>query len=499
LLIAIYCFRLIPILVYKENIMAKTNKKKRVPEILTHGGAVAQTTSFPNQLRRSVLSCLLWEDVHYESGESVTNRIASLVPKVDPNIVAELALEARNQIYLRHVPLFLMKELARYTSGNLKKTGYKYQFPNVGSLISEYLPQVIQRADEMAEFLSLYWEGGKCPISSSIKRGLAASFSKFDKYQLAKYKGIKNNICMRDVMFLTHPKPNGYLEEVLWQNVAENTLKAPDTWETNLSAGKDKKETWIRLIMEKKLGGLAILRNLRNMVESGVSDAYIKRAILDGNFNKVLPFRFIKAHEYAPRFVDELEVAMNKALIDVPILRGTTLFVVDRSGSMHTKFSGKSELSRQEAAVALTMMGTSICEKSLVWATAGDDEKIIHSTKKIFSRGFKMIDDFKEVDIGGGGIFLVQVLDFIDKIMHNREVIDRVIVITDEQDCDKNNDPKNAKVLGLNNYLINVSVEKNGISYRDNWEHIDGFSENIFRYIFECERNYGFNLVEKWN
>jgi len=66
---------------------------------------------------------------------------------------------------------------------------------------------------------------------------------------------------------------------------------------------------------------------------------------------------------------------------------------------------------------------------------------------------------------------------------------DRVIVITDEQDCDTDDtrSPLKANTFGKQNYLINVSVEKNGIGY-DKWVHIDGWSEAVVSFIQEYER-----------
>jgi len=47
--------------------------------------------------------------------------------------------------------------------------------------------RVIQRADELAEFVAIYWKDGRVPLSGQAKKGLAAVFPKFDEYQLAKY------------------------------------------------------------------------------------------------------------------------------------------------------------------------------------------------------------------------------------------------------------------------------------------------------------------------
>jgi hypothetical protein len=86
--------------------------------------------------------------------------------------------------------------------------------------------------------------------------------------------------------------------------------------------------------------------------------------------------------------------------------------------------------------------------------------------------------------IGGGGIFLKQVIDYVRK--EEKEKADRIIVITDEQDCDLVNKPTSAHPFGRTNYLINVASFKNGIGYGE-WTHIDGWSEAVIAYIAELE------------
>ena len=255
--------------------MASINKK---PEPLrTHEGAVASRINPEFELRRSVAACLLWEDTFYESGMDIVERIKSLVTRVDPKKVSSLAIEAREKMKLRHVPLLLCKELAR-----------------IGKLRAEVLERVIQRADELTEFLSIYWKDGKQPLSAQVKKGLAGAFPKFNSYQLAKYNK-KTNVKLRDVLFLCHAKPKNKKQAEVWKKLIDGTLEPPDTWEVSLSTGKAKRETWERLLTEKKLGGLALLRNLRNMNNVSVDEKLIRTALSDMDISRILPFRFNNA------------------------------------------------------------------------------------------------------------------------------------------------------------------------------------------------------------
>jgi len=69
---------------------------------------------------------------------------------------------------------------------------------------------------------------------------------------------------------MSHAKPKDEAQAALWRRLAANELANPDTWEVQLSAGADKKETFERLIREKKLGYIALIRKLRNMEQADV-------------------------------------------------------------------------------------------------------------------------------------------------------------------------------------------------------------------------------------
>ena len=85
--------------------------------------------------------------------------------------MADLATEARDRLQLRHVPLFLLRELARRKG--------------TGPIVEKALGHVIQRADELAEFLAMYWNEKRQPLAAGVKRGLAAALGKLDEYRLA--------------------------------------------------------------------------------------------------------------------------------------------------------------------------------------------------------------------------------------------------------------------------------------------------------------------------
>lgn len=420
------------------------------------------------------MACMLWEDEFYESGVSIAKRITELLPQVDAATVADIAVRARNESKLRHVPLLIVREMAR--------------LPSHRHLVAYTLFNVIQRPDELGEFVSIYWKDKRQPLSAQVKKGLARAFGKFDAYQLGKYNR-EAKVTLRDVMFLVCPKPKDAQQAALFKSLADNSLAAPDTWEVRLSEGANKKDTFTRLINENRLGALALLRNLRGMQDAGVARETIVKGLESMNVERVLPFRFIAAKPYATAFEPQLEAAMFKCCAELPKLPGKTVLVVDTSGSMTGgNVSAKSDLTRVDAAKALAMLVREQCEDASIYATAGDDYARKHATMQVPARrGFALADLFFSEEmgrqIGGGGIFLKQCMDYIAE---REKDVARVIVLTDEQDCDNKCSPEKAVALGKHNYIVNVSSYKNGIAYQK-WTHINGWSEHVIEYILAAE------------
>jgi 60 kDa SS-A/Ro ribonucleoprotein len=424
----------------------------------THEGAVAQKVNPRLELRRTVLTCLLWEDTFYEKGSKIAERIADLVTKNKAEDVAALAREARDEMQLRHVPLFLVRELARRKGA--------------GTLVAETLDRVIQRADELAEFVALYWTPRKQPLSAGVKRGLAKAFTKFDAYQLAKYNR-DGAVKLRDVLFLSHAKPTGAVQAALWKRLVENTLEPPDTWEVALSAGKDKRETWERLLREEKLGGMAVLRNLRLMLASGVEPKLIA-ARLEKGIARALPFRFVTAVRYAPKIEDAIEKAMLKGIAAFEKLPGSTGLLVDVSGSMDGALARKGEATRIDAAAGLAIL---LREVAADFEIATFSEKCVTLPAR---RGFALRDAIAGSQPHSSTYLKRALVELRDK--HGWERLDRVIVITDEQSHDGIAPAWTPKA-----YVVNVAPYQHGVSYGNGWTHIDGWSERVVDYIFAIE------------
>ncbi|WP_157266342.1 TROVE domain-containing protein [Azohydromonas aeria] len=424
----------------------------------THEGAVASQIKPIDELRRTVLACLLWESGFYESGEAVADRIKRLVPLCHPHEVAEIAIEARDKQRLRHAPLLLVRELARDAK----------RCPD--GLIARTLQHVIQRADEPAEFLSLYWKDGKAPLAKQVKKGLAAALTRFDAYALAKYDRA-NAVRLRDVLFLVHATPKDKAQAAVWKQLVEGTLPAPDTWEVALSAGSDKKDAFERLLREKKLGYMALLRNLRNMQQAEVDASLVFEALQSGAAkSKALPFRYVAAARAVPAWEPQIDAAMQIALGGLEKIPGKTVLLVDVSGSMDASLSAKSDLNRMDAAAALAVLVRGVCEDARVFTFS---ERLVEVPAR---SGMALIDAVihsqrhSATYLGGA----------LEKLRAQLQA-DRLIVITDEQSHDAVGKP-----IGRG-YIINVATNQRGVGYGD-WTHINGFSEAVVQYIAELER-----------
>lgn len=448
----------------------RMNVAKSKPLVFTHEGARAYQHIAPeNQLRRLVMSCFLWEDEFYVDGKTIAEQIEEAALKVPPAVLSRIAIEARRVHNLRHVPLLLTAILAKTGSG----TG----------LVSETIQQVIRRADEPGELISIYWRKGRCPLSAQMKKGLAKAITRFDAYQLAKYNR-DAAVKLRDVLFMTHAKAKDETQAADWKALVDGTLQAPDTWEVALSAGADKRETFERLIREGNLGYLALLRNLRNMTQVGVDTGLIRDAIVSrkNGADRVLPFRYVAAARACPQMEPALDQALCEAISEMPAFSGRTAVMVDVSRSMYDKLSAKSDMTRMDAAAALA--------------------SIIHGDVRMFSFSDRLVEAPPRRGMAGVDAVVksqphngTALFDAIDEL--NRTVShDRLIVITDEQASapgifgyriqgriTRLPDPVCERA-----YMINVASAKNGVGY-GKWVHLDGFSEGVLRFIHAYEND----------
>lgn len=421
-------------------------------------------------LRRVTLANLLFEDTFYQSANTITQQMQDLIPKVDPEKVLELAVECRNEQKLRHTPLFLLAELSKYTTEGLAGAIREMNF----------------RPDMVSDLLIL---NSKLKGTKRIGRNLPQSFRKglkyhlenYSEYQLGKYKRNNSEVSLVDAVNILHPKSTPALTKLM-----EGNLSAPNTWEVALSQGKDKKETFTRMIEEGSLGSMAILRNLRNMKEAGLSRKLIKKAIGQVKSSWLLPLDFLKAVRIMPEYLTDIDDAMQRCFAEDQI-SGTTIIAIDVSGSMGNLTSGYSSFSRLDLALANAALATYLFEDPIIVFTAGDDYR--GQGKHMIAPGRKGLSlfDFNYYStVGGGGIFTAQLCEWLKT--QNLDA-DRLVVISDSQDIDvatgKKVKPDTSPYK--TSYIIDISTHTHGIKTGVWTAEINGWSDKLFRYIKALE------------
>jgi hypothetical protein len=376
----------------------KFNKSdKGQNKTVNYEGAEAYRLTSEWHLYVSVVTSSL-NDTFYEDAQTRMETLREiLVCKCDPQFVAKLAVYARQKMHLRSIPLVLAVELARVHNGD----------GTVGKAVS----QIVQRADEITELLACYQSVNKRSgekklnrLSKQLQTGLQCAFNNFNEYQFAKYNR-DTAIKLRDALFLVHPKAKDENQQLLFNKIVENKLETPYTWETELSAlgqmkfDSDKAKAaafrakWEELIDSGKVGYMALLRNLRNILNARVSTKHINTvcATLSSpeavRKSKQLPFRFLAAYReltkvfsgHAQRIQEALEIAVVTSAQNIAGFDEATrvLIACDVSGSMQCAVSAKSTIMLYDIGLMLGMLLKSRC-KNVVSGMFGDTWQVVN-------------------------------------------------------------------------------------------------------------------------
>lgn len=288
------------------------------------------------------------------------------------------------------------------------------------------------RGDDVTEIMAFYLQTFGKPIPNSLRRAIGEVMGGFDEYTLAKYKGSGKAVKMRDLLCLCRPKPKDAAQAALWKRCLENKLATPVTWETELSAKGNSAATWKALIDSDKVGYMALLRNLRNIITANPSNiGKVYRTIENPEAvrrAKQLPFRYLSAYKSVENIAGShvlavLERAAALSVANMPRLSGTTVIAVDTSGSMYSRVSAKSDVSCAEIAMLLGLMANRICENSIFYTF---DTEIV---KERVSEQTLLLSECRQFR-GGGGTDMG--LPF-KKMLADRVKADRLIILSDNE------------------------------------------------------------------
>jgi 60 kDa SS-A/Ro ribonucleoprotein len=163
------------------------------------------------ELRRMLFACARVGKLEQRTPE-LAIRVAEILRNVECEKAAALAIEARGEKKLRRMSLLLTREMAR-------QKGHR-------RLVADTLCRVIQSPADLTDFVALYWENGRVPLSAQVKKGLAAAFPKFKEHELAEYAD-DGPVKLRDVLFLCHAKPRDESQAATWKRLTWGRLVSP--------------------------------------------------------------------------------------------------------------------------------------------------------------------------------------------------------------------------------------------------------------------------------
>lgn len=441
----------------------KLNTKSKNNRVVTnYMGGKSYKLDVATELYTAVVTTML-DDSYYEKAGERLKRIRKLIVENDPAFVAKLAIYARQKMYLRTIPQVLLVELAKVHSGD--------------SLVSVTLPKVVRRADEITELLAYYSvantrSGNKVlnKLSKQLQKGLATAFNQFDEYQFAKYNR-QTTVTLKDALFLVHPKPKDKEQQTLFDKIVNDNLAIPYTWETQLSQlgqqnfdseelkTEAKAKLWEELVLSGKIGYMALLRNLRNIILQGTDIALNQALTIIADKNRVakskqLPFRFLSAYVELEKqrkqvdvFVDDkrkklekaiegLEQAVVHSIDNLPDMGGKTLILSDNSGSMFGDAGGNSlvsAMSKRTSADIANLFSVLYWTRSPGTTIGLFGDRLIMPDVKHNRTVFDNFDTASKEAKSCGGATEYGIFVMMKKLIEEKVKMDRIIIFSDCQ------------------------------------------------------------------
>ncbi len=486
----------------------------------TYEGGLGRERDARSELFLLAVSNFVTQQTFYETGADRDDRFTRLVRELavtDPEWTAGLLGWLRGEGNLRTASIV---GAAEYVSARLEAGAID------GPANRQVVDSVLQRPDEPGELLA-YWtavHGRNVP--KPVKRGIADAVRRlYGGKALLKYDTASKGYRFGDVLNLVHAAPD---PDKPWQGDlfryaldrrhnpdtavppesertllahrelmalpveerravvtspggAERLAAAGMTWEALAGwlQGPMDREAWEAVI--PSMGTMALVRNLRNFDEAGVCDEVAARVAArisdpaEVARSRQFPFRYLAAYQHAPslRWAYPLEQALGHSLAQVPALPGRTLVLVDRSGSMWSRLSDRSELNRADAAA---IFGTALALRA---ADADLVEFGTDSREVPFRKGesvLKILERFG--DLGG--------TNTTEAVRRHYRKHDRVLIVTDEQYAYSHyGDPTEQVPADVPVYTWNLAGYRagHGPSGKGNRHTFGGLTDAAFRMV----------------
>jgi hypothetical protein len=259
-----------------------------------------------------------------------------------------------------------------------------------------------------------------------------------------KSKHSKKEVTLKDAMFMCHPKPKDEEQAEIFREIATDTLPIPYTWETQLSSRGNTKEVWDEIIGLGKLPYMAMLRNLRNMLDKNVDITPVIQTLTDPKQvakSKQFPYRFLSAYKElkdrndSSKLLDALSDAADLSVANVPTFSGKTFVTCDISGSMHGTVSGKSKIQMQEIGCLFGAIMHKKSKDSITSVFATEHVPVSLSQRdSLFTNVNKMLKQ----NTHGYGTDAYKVMNYL---VDNKIFVDRIVLFSDMQ-CYDSSIPK---------------------------------------------------------
>jgi 60 kDa SS-A/Ro ribonucleoprotein len=497
----------------KPSIVSSISNHKDLTE--NDAGGIAFKTDVKTELFLRTVSCLFGEPKYYKTVQESDDELIELihvVAKQDPEFVLKLAVYSRDVMHLRTVPLVLLTEYANSMAVGKVKNARKY------------VPKIVKRVDEITELIAYQLARNKITdrktkLPMMIKFGLADAFNNFNEYQFAKYNR-DGEVKLKDALLLCHPKPSDENQQKLFDKIVSGTLETPKTWEVLTSTKGSTPEVWAEA--STVMPYMALMRNLRNLLENKVNMTPIIKKLTDENLvlkSKQFPFRFYSAAREVervnsvdtPLVVDALNEAMRISVQNLPVMNGVTYVVVDVSGSMNAGLSDKSSVKRKEIATLFGAITNTFAEKSIVAVFADICKSVpLMKSSSILDNQKKL----SKINVGGNTNAHLA----FEWLNTNKQFVDRIILFSDMQCWDTgghyyyDKSMQKSVVEEFKKYRCNVNSDVYMYSCdlsgdgtiqipQDtlNLALIGGWSDRIFEYIsiFEKDKKTMMDDIEK--
>ena len=466
--------------------MAKFNSPRPTIRTTNREGHVAYSMSDKSKLITQVLTSFFNEEKFYGDNSDDILETLDRVIKADPEFVSNLAVFARREFNMRSISHVLTAHLAHEPEGK--------------PFVRQTVKGVAVRADDITEIMSYYLATFGKPIPNSLKKGIGDVLKTLDEYSLAKYKGDSKSVKMRDLLCLCRPKPETAAQAALWKRCIEGTMAIPETWETQLSARGNKKEVWEDLIRGKKLGYMAMMRNLRNIIKAdpeNLNDVYDKlRDPVAVKNSKQLPFRFLSAYKAlqneslgTSKTYDVLEDALEASISNLPKIPGKTVIAIDISGSMSDPVSAKSDVRCYEIAMLLGLIANRICDDAVVY-TFNDGVSNVTVSRRI-----SILNEVSKSRCRGGTYMELP----FNAMIQQKIKADRIIILSDNE-CNsswrgtvQSYADQYRRLTGNDIWVHAIDLQGYGTQqfHGPKTNIIAGWSEKVFDFILLAEEDVG--------